>query len=196
MLILHRSSSFTIAERKKSFEAMNTRLSCDSRKGSQHSAQDSIASTVKSFNCNRRNSKAEAAATTVQEAAAAADTESSRRSSIVQGCEQADKPKWSTDKKYSRTSSKERPKELPIGQTDKKSVASASGKSPAGSTSIRELTEKWEQAATPSTTVGSPAPSLPTPSTTFSRRSTQDTLVMSPVGKHASLTCSIYSKIF
>ena len=189
MLILYRSSSFTIAERKKSFEAMNTRLSCDSQKGSQHSSQDSIASTVKSFNCNRRNSKAEAAA------AAAADTGSSRRSSIVQGFEQAGKPKWSTDKKYSRTSSKERPKELPIGQTDKKSAASASGKSPAGSTSIRELTEKWEQAATPSTTVGSPAPSLPTPATTFSRRSTQDTLVMSPVGKHALLTY-IYCKIF
>jgi len=55
-----RSSSFTIAERKKSFEAMNSRLlSGDSRKGSQHSSQDSIA-TVKSFSCissSRRNSK-------------------------------------------------------------------------------------------------------------------------------------------
>ena len=30
---------------------MNSRLSSDSRKGSQHSSQDSVASTVKSFNC-------------------------------------------------------------------------------------------------------------------------------------------------
>ena len=163
-----RSSSFTIAERKKSFEAFRL-----SGKGSQHSSQDSI-STVKSCKEDSPFSRRSSTKSDILDGSRVTTPTALRNtSSLTDAIREMDNEskiqrtnsmeKWtSLEKKYT-----ERPKDLFIGNNAKKMSAKSPG-------SIKELTEKWENRSTEASTPLADSPP------TFSRRSTQDTLVMSP----------------
>ncbi len=147
-----RSSSFTIAERKKSFE-MITSTRTLGEKVNTHSSQDSLSrkssrdcdsaftSRRPSSNSEYPTSSSRRGSETLAETIKDIETRVAQMSESVLRSNGVGDDKWSTlEKKYSKTEkSNERPKDLVFGPR-KSSLTTPSP----GSKTIKELAERWE----------------------------------------------------
>lgn len=141
-----RSSSFTIAERKKSFEMMSSSRTLGEKVNSQDSLSRKSSRECDSAFTSRRPSSNSEFPSSRRGSETLAETIKDIETRVAQMSESVlrniDDSKWSTlEKKYSKTESPEgqRPSDLPFGPRK----TSKTTPSP-GSKTIRELTEKWE----------------------------------------------------